>query len=74
MLLLNLAPVVREISWSNSIAIMEKCKDDLQREFYIQMTKRFGWTKRILINFIEVKTYEKYLLNQTNFDLTIPEE
>jgi predicted nuclease of restriction endonuclease-like (RecB) superfamily len=27
-----------------------------------------------LINFIEVKTYEKYLLNQTNFDLTVPDE
>ena len=53
---------------------MEKCKDDLQREFYIQMTKRYGWTKRILTNFIEAQTYEKYLLNQTNFDLTIPVE
>ena len=65
---------MREISWNNNVAIMEKCKDDLQREFYIQMTKRFGWTKRILINFIEAKTYEKYILNQTNFDLTLPEE
>ena len=65
---------MREISWSNNIIIMEKCKDDLQREFYIQMTKRYGWTKRILTNFIEVQTYEKYLLNQTNFDLTLPIE
>lgn len=32
MLVLSLVPVVREISWSNSIAIMEKCKDDLQKE------------------------------------------
>ncbi len=28
----KLAPMVREISWSNNIVIMEKCKDDLQRE------------------------------------------
>lgn len=70
----KLAPLVRGISWSNNIVIMEKCKDDLQREFYIQMTKRYGWTKRMLTNFIEAKTYEKYLLNQTNFDLTIPED
>lgn len=70
----KLAPLVREISWSNNITIMEKCKDDLQREFYIQMVKRYGWTKRILSNFIENQTYEKYLLNQTNFDLTLPEE
>ena len=70
----KLAPLVREISWSNNIIIIEKCKYDLEREFYIQMTKRYGWTKRILTNFVEAKTYEKYLLNQTNFDLTIPEE
>ena len=70
----KLAPLVREISWSNNIIIMEKCKDDLQREFYIQMVKRYGWTKRILTNFIEAQTYEKYLLNQTNYDLTLPVE
>ena len=70
----KLAPLVREISWSNNILIMEKCKDDLQREFYIQMTKKYGWTKRLLMNFIEDRTYEKYLLNQTNFDLTLPAE
>lgn len=70
----KLAPLVREISWSNNIVIMEKCKDDLQREFYIQMAIRYGWTKRILTNFIEAQTYEKYLLSQTNFDTTLPKE
>ena len=65
---------MREISWSNNIIIMEKCKDDLEREFYIQMSKQYGWNKRILSNFIEPKTYEKYLTNQTNFDLTVLEE
>ena len=70
----KLAPLVRELSWSNNIVIMEKWKDDLQKEFYIRMAIRYGWTKRILINFIESQTYEKYLLNQTNFDLTLPEE
>lgn len=70
----KLAPLVREVSWSNNIIIMEKCKDVLEREFYIHMVKRYGWTKRILINFIEAQTYEKYLTNQTNFDLTVPDE
>lgn len=49
----KLAPLVREISWSNNVVIIEKCKDSLEKEFYIQMTKRYGWTKRILTNFIE---------------------
>ena len=70
----KLAPMVREISWTNNVVIMEKCKDNLEKEFYIQMTKRYGWTKRILVNFIYDDMYEKYLLNQTNFDKTLPKE
>ena len=31
----NLAPLVREISWSKNIAIMEKCKEQLERELII---------------------------------------
>lgn len=38
------------------------------------MSKRYGWTKRVLTNFVETKMYEKYLLNQTNFDLTLSAE
>lgn len=70
----NLAPLVREISWSKNIAIMEKCKEQFEREFYIKMTKKFGWSKDVLINHIENKSYEKYLINQTNFDETVPEK
>jgi len=70
----KLAPMVREISWSHNIVIMEKCKDDFQREFYIRMARKYGWTKNVLIHQIENQTYEKTLLNQTNFDKTLPEE
>lgn len=70
----NLAPMVREISWTKNLVIMEKCKDMLEREFYIRMTKRYGWTKDVLINHIENQSYEKYLLNQTNFEETVPEK
>lgn len=31
--------------------------------FIFQMTKRFGWIIRVLINFVEAKTYEKDFLN-----------
>jgi predicted nuclease of restriction endonuclease-like (RecB) superfamily len=68
----KLAPLVREISWSHNIIIFEKCKDDLEREFYIRMTKRMGWSKNVLVHQIENKTYEKTLANQTNFEKTLP--
>lgn len=70
----KLQPMVAEISWTKNLVIMEKCKEDLEREFYIRMTKRYGWTKDVLINHIENHSYEKYLLNQTNFDKTVPEQ
>ncbi|MFN0256021.1 PDDEXK nuclease domain-containing protein [Pedobacter ureilyticus] len=69
----NLVPLVREISWSKHVTILKKCKDSLERQFYILSTKKFGWTKNVLIHQIENKTYEKYLLNQTNFDSTLPD-
>ena len=70
----KLAPMVREISWSHNIVIMERCKDDLQREFYIRMTRKFGWSKNVLIHQIENQTYEKTLLAQTNFDQNVPDD
>ncbi len=70
----NLQPLVREISWSKNIVIMSRCKDLLEREFYLRATARFGWTKAVLQHQIDNKSYEKYLVNQTNFDATLPAE
>ena len=70
----KLPPLVAEISWSCNVVIMEKCKDDLEREFYLRMAARYGWTKRLLANYIEAGAYEQYLLNQTNFEETLPPE
>jgi len=70
----KLQPMVGEISWSNNLIIMGKCKNDLEREFYIRMTIKYGWTKNLLIHHIENQSYEKYLLGQTNFDKALPEK
>ena len=69
----KLAPMVREIGWTHNILILERCNDDLEREFYIRSTKKNGWTKNVLIHHIENQSYEKTLLGQTNFDKTVPE-
>jgi len=68
-----LPPMVAEIGWAHNVAIMEKCKEEKPREFYLLMTKKFGWTKNVLIHQIENCTYEKYLMGQTNFDTVLPE-
>lgn len=70
----KLQPLVGEISWSKHIVIMSKCKDNLEREFYIRMTKKYGWAKSVLIHQVESKSYERFLLNQTNFDKALEEK
>ena len=66
--------LVAQIGWSHNLIIFQKCKDDLQREFYIRMTRKFGWTKNVLVHQIENQTYEKTLLNQTTFDRAVAAE
>jgi predicted nuclease of restriction endonuclease-like (RecB) superfamily len=44
----KLQPLVAEISWSKNLLIMARCKDELEREFYLRATARFGWTKNVL--------------------------
>ena len=70
----KLQPLVREISWAKNLIIMARCKNELEREFYLRTTARFGWTKAVLQHQIDNKSYEKYLLNQTNFDQALSPE
>ncbi len=69
----KLQPLVAEIAWSHNLVILEKCKDELEREFYIRMTAKYGWTKNVLALRIQDQTYEKTLLGQTNFEKNLPE-
>ncbi|VEN75054.1 conserved hypothetical protein [Candidatus Desulfarcum epimagneticum] len=49
----KLQPMVGEISWTKNLVVMARCKDPLEREFYIRMTRKFGWSKNALIHQIE---------------------
>ena len=68
----KLAPLVQEIGWAHNVVIMEKCEDMLEREFYIRMTRKYGWTKNVLAIQIDNRTYEKTMTNQTNFSKALP--
>ena len=70
----NLQSLIGEVSWTKNLAIFGRCKDDLEREFYLRATARFGWTTAVLKHQIDNKSYEKYLLNQTNFDAMVPDD
>jgi predicted nuclease of restriction endonuclease-like (RecB) superfamily len=68
----KLAPLVQQISWSHNILILERCKDDLEREYYVQMIRKNAWSKSVLIHQISGKSYEKFLLNN-NIEKALPE-
>ncbi|MCU0239156.1 MAG: PDDEXK nuclease domain-containing protein [Pyrinomonadaceae bacterium] len=70
----KLPPLVAEIAWTHNRIILDKCKDNLEREFYVRMTRKFGWSKNVLIHRIENKDYERTISSQTNFEQTVTEE
>ena len=67
----NLAPLVREIGWSHNLVILERCKNALQREFYLRMARRNGWSKNVLLHQIDAQSYEQSMLGQTNFERSL---
>jgi predicted nuclease of restriction endonuclease-like (RecB) superfamily len=62
------------VGWSHNLVILERCSDALQREFYLRMTRKLGWSKNVLIHQIDNQSYEKSLLGQTNFDQALTPE
>lgn len=67
----KLQPLVGEIGWAHNLLIMSRCKDAQEREFYLRMTHKFGWSKNVLAHQIDNQSYEKSLLGQSNFDKTL---
>lgn len=68
----KLSPVVRELSWTKNIVIIEKCKKNKEREFYLKKALAHGWSKNVLIHQIEDGLYDNAISSQTNFNRTLP--
>jgi predicted nuclease of restriction endonuclease-like (RecB) superfamily len=60
-----------EISWSHNVAILSRCQDRLEREFYIRMSRRNKWSYRTLLNHIENKAFERMMASQENFEANL---
>ncbi len=68
----KLTALLAEISWTHHISILEKCKNPLEREFYVRMSKRNGWSYRTLLDYIDNKTFESMMISQENFEANLP--
>lgn len=58
----KLSPLVREITWSNSLLIMAGCKTDEEREFYIKLMITNGYGKRELERQIDSMLFERTMI------------
>ena len=66
----KLAPLVREISWTQNLIIMSRAKSDEAREFYLLYCRRNNWTKRELERQIDSMLFERTAIsNERNKEL-----
>ena len=70
----KLATLSREIGWSQNYTIFEMVKDEQERLFYIELTKREGFSVRTLRQKIKNNEYQNYQQFQNNFEKNIPDQ
>lgn len=61
-----------QIPWFHNCVILDKIKDQTEREFYIAKTIENGWSRNVLEIQIETGLYLRQGKAITNFDLTLP--
>ena len=69
-----LKQLVSEVGWGANIAILQKCKTPEEREFYLRMTSKFGWSQNVLKLQIQNLAFQKAALSQQNFEKTLAPE
>ncbi|MDN3602892.1 PDDEXK nuclease domain-containing protein [Belliella kenyensis] len=55
----KLSTLLREISWSHNLAIFSRCKNNEEREFYLKLAKREGYSFRELDRQISSSLFER---------------
>jgi len=60
----KLAPLVREITWTNNLLIMSKTKSIEEKEFYLRLSIQEKYKKRELERQLKSAYYERVMLNK----------
>lgn len=68
-----LAPLVRELGWTQHLIIMGRCKLPEEREFYLRMAAREGWGKRELSRQINASLFERTVLSPPKLSTVLRE-
>ena len=69
----KLSPLVREISWTNNMIIVSKCKTEEEREFYIRLSIKERLSKRELERQIDSAVFERVILSEEKLSPVVRE-
>ncbi|NEP58325.1 MAG: DUF1016 domain-containing protein, partial [Symploca sp. SIO2G7] len=61
-----------QIPWFHNCVLLDKVKDAVERQWYIQKTIEHGWSRSILVHQIELELYHRQGKATTNFERTLP--
>lgn len=59
----KVAPLVRQIPWSHNLLILSRCKRSEEREFYLRLAHREGWSRRDLERQLAGSLFERAVLS-----------
>ncbi len=63
------------VPWGHHTRIIDKCKDQQQKAlFFVHQTVVNGWSRNMLLNFLDSDLYERQGKALTNFSRTLPDE
>lgn len=65
-------PLVAQIQWTHHTIILDKCKTEEERLFYISKTAKQGWSKNVLSSQIETQLYKRQGKAISNFSEILP--
>lgn len=61
------------VPWGHHRLIMDKCQDDVQKAyFFVNKVIEDGWSRAVLLNFIDTNLYERQGAATSNFGQTLP--
>jgi len=66
-------PLIFQIPWWHHVQIFTKCKSVKEAIFYIRKTVENGWSRAVLMNFLETDLYQRQGETLNNFDRLLPE-
>ena len=60
------------VPWGHHLYILTKCKDVQKALFYLNRTVKYGWSRSVLLNFLDTNLYESEGNSINNFSKLLP--